>query len=140
MGGIFLDTGKNIWIQKSSRVIKGLIVSYLVSGAGLLLLALLLLKYQLDERKVSAELKWDKSAEGAIAQIKEKEYALRFQGKTAERKRYLWGMILGSIYWGILMLLTIFSGAGTGSGVKGAFLTLLICAGSSTLGAMVTGA
>lgn len=49
-------------------------------------------------------------------------------------------MILGSIYWGILMLLTIFSGAGTGSGVKGAFLTLLICAGSSTLGAMVTGA
>jgi hypothetical protein len=54
MGGIFLDTGKNIWIQKSSRVIKGLIVSYLVSGAGLLLLALLLLKYQLDERKVSA--------------------------------------------------------------------------------------
>jgi len=61
-------------------------------------------------------------------------------GKTAERKRYLWGMILGSIYWGILMLLTIFSGAGTGSGVKGAFLTLLICAGSSTLGAMVTGA
>ena len=49
-----MDTGKNIWIQKSSRVIKGLIVSYLVSGAGLLLLALLLLKYQLDERKVSA--------------------------------------------------------------------------------------
>ena len=47
-----MDTGKNIWIQKSSRVIKGLIVSYLVSGAGLLLLALLLLKYQLDERKV----------------------------------------------------------------------------------------
>ena len=63
-----------------------------------------------------------------------------YMGKTAERKRYLWGMILGSIYWGILMLLTIFSGAGTGSGVKGAFLTLLICAGSSTLGAMVTGA
>ena len=114
-----MDTGKNIWIQKSSRVIKGLIVSYLVSGAGLLLLALLLLKYQLDERKVSAGI---------------------YMGKTAERKRYLWGMILGSIYWGILMLLTIFSGAGTGSGVKGAFLTLLICAGSSTLGAMVTGA
>ena len=127
MGGIFLDTGKNIWIQKSSRVIKGLIVSYLVSGAGLLLLALLLLKYQLDERKVSA---------GILA-----VYILSgLAGGTAERKRYLWGMILGSIYWGILMLLTIFSGAGTGPGVKGAFLTLLICAGSSTLGAMVTGA
>ena len=61
-------------------------------------------------------------------------------GKTAERKRYLWGMILGSMYWIILMLITILSGAGTGTGVKGAFLTLLICAGASTLGAMVMGA
>ena len=132
MGGIFLDTGKNIWIQKSSRVINGLIVSYLVSGAGLLLLALLLLKYQLDERKVSAGILAVYILSGLSGGI--------YMGKTAERKRYLWGMILGSIYWGILMLLTIFSGAGTGSGVKGAFLTLLICAGSSTLGAMVTGA
>ena len=127
-----MDTGKNIWIQKSSRVIKGLIVSYLVSGAGLLLLALLLLKYQLDERKVSAGILAVYILSGLSGGI--------YMGKTAERKRYLWGMILGSIYWGILMLLTIFSGAGTGSGVKGAFLTLLICAGSSTLGAMVTGA
>ena len=132
MGGIFLDTGKNIWIQKSSSVIKCLIVSYLVSGAGLLLLALLLLKYQLDERKVSAGILAVYILSGLSGGI--------YMGKTAERKRYLWGMILGSIYWGILMLLTIFSGAGTGSGVKGAFLTLLICAGSSTLGAMVTGA
>ena len=127
-----MDTGKNIWIQMSSRVIKGLIVSYLVSGAGLLLLALLLLKYQLDERKVSAGILAVYILSGLAGGI--------YMGKTAERKRYLWGMILGSIYWGILMLLTIFSGAGTGSGVKGAFLTLLICAGSSTLGAMVTGA
>ena len=117
-----MDTGKNIWIQKSSRVIKGLIVSYLVSGAGLLLLALLLLKYQLDERKVSAGILAVYILSGLSGGI--------YMGKTAERKRYLWGMILGSIYWGILMLLTIFSGAGTGSGVKGAFLTLLICAGS----------
>ena len=49
-------------------------------------------------------------------------------------------MILGSMYWIILMLITILSGAGTGTGVKGAFLTLLICAGASTLGAMVMGA
>ena len=127
-----MDTVKNICIQKSSTDIKGLIVSYLVSGAGLLLLALLLLKCQLDERKVSAGILAVYILSGLAGGI--------YMGKTAERKRYLWGKILGSIYWGILMLLTIFSGAGTGSGVKGAFLTLLICAGSSTLGAMVTGA
>lgn len=87
-----MDTGKNIWIQKSSRVIKGLIVSYLVSGAGLLLLALLLLKYQLDERKVSAGILAVYILSGLSGGI--------YMGKTAERKRYLWGMILGSIYWG----------------------------------------
>ena len=85
-----MDTGKNIWIQKSSRVIKGLIVSYLVSGAGLLLLALLLLKYQLDERKVSAGILAVYILSGLSGGI--------YMGKTAERKRYLWGMILGSIY------------------------------------------
>ena len=74
-----MDTGKNIWIQKSSRVIKGLIVSYLVSGAGLLLLALLLLKYQLDERKVSAGILAVSILSGLSGGI--------YMGKTAERKR-----------------------------------------------------
>lgn len=74
-----MDTGKNIWIQKSSRVIKGLIVSYLVSGAGLLLLALLLLKYQLDERKVSS---W---YSGCLYSIRIHREAI-YRGKTAERK------------------------------------------------------
>ena len=31
------------------------------------------------------ELKWDKTARGAITQIKEREYALRFKGKLAEK-------------------------------------------------------
>ena len=75
-----MDTGKNIWIQKSSRVIKGLIVSYLVSGAGLLLLALLLLKYQLDERKVSAGILAVYILSGLSGGI--------YMGKTAERKEY----------------------------------------------------
>ena len=73
-----MDTGKNIWIQKSSRVIKGLIVSYLVSGAGLLLLALLLLKYQLDERKVSAGILAVYILSGLSGGI--------YMGKTAERE------------------------------------------------------
>ena len=132
MGGIFLDTGKSIWIQKSSRVVKGLIVSYLVSGTGLLLLALLLLKCQLDEGKVTAGILAVYVLSGLCGGI--------YMGKTAERKRYLWGMVLGGMYWIILMSITVFSGAGIGTGVKGAFLTLLICAGSSTLGAMVAGA
>ena len=97
-----------------------------------ILLALLLLKCQLDEGKVSAGILAVYILSGLCGGI--------YMGKTAERKRYLWGMVLGGMYWIILMSITVFSGAGTGTGVKGAFLTLLICAGSSTLGAMVAGA
>lgn len=39
-------------------------------------------------RTVILELKVDHTPEEAIAQIKEKEYALRFEGKMAERERY----------------------------------------------------
>ena len=106
-----MDTGKSIWIQKSSRVVKGLIVSYLVSGTGLLLLALLLLKCQLDEGKVSAGILAVYVLSGLCGGI--------YMGKTAERKRYLWGMVLGGMYWIILMSITVFSGAGIGTGVKG---------------------
>ncbi len=76
-----MDTGKNIWIQKSSRVIKGLIVSYLVSGAGLLLLALLLLKYQLDERE---SLRWYSGCLYSIRIIGRNLY-----GKNSRKKKIL---------------------------------------------------
>lgn len=41
-----------------------------------------------DQDCMILELKVDHKLEEAIAQIKEKEYALRFKGKTAERKEY----------------------------------------------------
>lgn len=41
-----------------------------------------------DQDCMILELKVDHKPEEAIAHIKEKEYALRFQGKTAERKEY----------------------------------------------------
>ena len=41
-----------------------------------------------DQDCMILELKVDYKPEEAIAQIKEKEYALRFKGKTAERKEY----------------------------------------------------
>lgn len=41
-----------------------------------------------DQDCMILELKVDHTPEEAIAQIKEKEYALRFKGKTAERKDY----------------------------------------------------
>mgnify|MGYP000118258240 CR=1 FL=1 len=61
----------------------------------------------------------------AMAKIGLFDFLLGKMWKPSNDIYGIFPMILGSIYWGILMLLTIFSGAGTGSGAKGAFLTLL---------------
>lgn len=44
--------------------------------------------YRRDRDRIILELKVDSTPEEAIAQIKDKEYALRFEGKTGEAPRY----------------------------------------------------
>ena len=41
-----------------------------------------------DQDCIILELKVDHTPEEAIAQIKERDYALRFQGKAAEKEKY----------------------------------------------------
>lgn len=44
--------------------------------------------FRYDQDCIILELKVDHTPDEAIEQIREKEYALRFQGKTAEKSRY----------------------------------------------------
>ncbi len=55
--------------------------------------------YPEDRRadRIILELKVDHTPEEAVRQIKEKKYALRFEGKTADRKRYTGRMLLVGI-------------------------------------------
>lgn len=126
-----METDKMFWIQKLGRITKGLIITYLFTGGGLLLLAFLLLKFQLNEAKVSAGI----IGIYVLANITGGIYI----GKKTEQKRYLWGIFLGTVYWGILMAITFFCKTETGQGIQGGFLTLLICTGSAALGAMLAG-
>lgn len=127
-----METEWNRWMQKSVKIIKGLIIAYLVTGIGLLFLAFLLLKLQIGEEKIALGILLIYVLSGFAGGF--------FLGKRSETKRFFWGMVLGIIYWMILIGITLLSGNGLQNGGKGLFLNFVICVGAGMIGAMISGA
>lgn len=60
-----------------------------------------------------------------------------FTGKMAEKRQYLWGLLFGSVYF--LLILLICLGAGSGLSLhRGVWCNLLICLASGMLGGMLS--
>lgn len=115
---------KIIWVLKS------LLFSYVVTGILLVLLTVLLYKFELDEQLVSA----------AIVGI----YVLATMagglviGKLVKVRRFLWGLGLGMAYFAILMLITLgvyHTLNGNGVNLVTAFI---LCAGGGMIGGMIS--
>lgn len=110
-------------------VIKALLCSYVVTGIMLLILTLLLYKLELKEEIVKI---------GILA-----TYVLSsfvggtIIGRTAGTRKFLWGLILGVLYFGLLVLVA----AGVNRGVEGNWTnlatTFLLCAGGGMIGGMI---
>lgn len=111
-------------------LLKCLLVSYLLTGGALLLLALLLYRLQLSEQVVNI----------AIILI----YALAclaagfLSGKCMRERRFFWGLLAGVLYFVILSLITLLVNHSFQDLSSGFFTTLMICAGSGMLGGMVS--
>ncbi|MDE7036601.1 MAG: TIGR04086 family membrane protein, partial [Lachnospiraceae bacterium] len=89
-------------IPKDSRVmwvLKSLLVSYVITGILLLLLAVALYKLELNEKAVSAAI----TAIYIIATL----LGGIIIGKLARVRRYLWGLGLGIGYFALLLLITL---------------------------------
>ena len=111
-------------------IVKSLLAAYMITGLLLLILAFLLYKFQLSEEVVT----------GAIIVI----YVLStfaggfFIGKMAKVRRFLWGLIIGILYFALLLLITVgiyrtLEGNGTN-----VVTTFLLCAGGGMLGGMLS--
>lgn len=121
--GIGKDT-KVLWVLKS------LLISYMVTGIMLLLLALMLYKFKLDEKAVSAGIVAIYVAATLIGGL--------CIGKMAKNRRFLWGLILGALYFLLLILIT-FGVYRTldGNGIH-MITTFFLCAGGGMVGGMVS--
>lgn len=111
-------------------VLKALLLSYVVTGCLLLVLALLLYKLQLDEKAVSA---------GIVAiYVTATLVGGLVLGKVAKVRRFLWGLILGILYFVLLLLITLgVYRTLDGNGIHMA-TTFLLCAGGGMVGGMIS--
>ena len=116
--------------QKLLWMLKSLMASYIVTGLLLLGLTVLVYKFELDEQVVV----------GGIVSI----YIIStfmggfIIGKLIEVKKFLWGMIIGTIY--VLLLFAISYGIYREFNTNGlnTISTIILCVGGGTLGGMLS--
>ncbi len=118
---------KDSWVM---WVLKSLLVSYVITGILLLLLAVALFKFELNEKAVSA----------AIVAIYIMATLLGgiIIGKFARVRRYLWGMGLGIGYFALLLLITLGVYRTINGDAVNLVTTLILCAGGGMAGGMLS--
>ena len=110
--------------------IKALLASYIVTGISLLVLTFFMYKFELNEKIVSAAIVGSYVVSTLIGGM--------IIGKLTKSKRYLWGMVLGIIYFVLLLLITL-GVYRTLNGDSVSFVTsLILCAGGGMTGGMIS--
>lgn len=116
-----------VWIM---WMVKALLAAYVVTGILLIILALALYKFKLNEGAVTAGVT-------AVYLISTFTGGL-VVGKLAKVRRFLWGIVLGILYFALLLLVTVgiyrtFHGSSTEI-----LVTFALCAGGGMAGGMIS--
>ena len=111
-------------------ILKCLLLSYLLTTGLLLLLALLLYRFELTEKVVSVCIIGIYILVTFLAGF--------LAGKREGSRKFLWGLLLGGLYFLILIVISLSVNQGMGE-VGGNFFTVLIlCCGSGMLVGMLS--
>lgn len=111
-------------------ILKCLLLSYLLTTGLLLLLALLLYRFNLTEKVVSA------CIIGIYILV---TFLAGFMaGKREGNRKFLWGLLLGGLYFLILIVISLIVNRGMGEVAGNFFTVLILCCGSGMLGGMLS--
>lgn len=111
-------------------ILKALLASYIITGVLLALLTVLLYKLELNEKAVSAAIV-------AVYVISTLIGGIAI-GKMAKRKRFLWGIGLGILYFALLMAITLGVYHTLNTDGVNLVTTLILCAGGGMAGGMIS--
>lgn len=120
-------------MQKNIKVIwwiKSLLASYIVTGILLLVLTFFMYKFELNEKIVSAAIVGIYVVSTLIGGM--------IIGKLTKSKRYLWGMVLGIIYFVLLLLITLGVYKTLNGDSVSIVTSLILCAGGGMTGGMIS--
>ena len=123
-------TGRPGIEQTAVRILKALLCAYIVTGIMLLILTILLYKAGLSEENVNA---------GIILTYVISTFAGGFvMGKLTGTKKFLWGLLLGVLYFVLLLLISLGVYHTLQAEITTLLTTFLLCAGGGMLGGMVS--
>ena len=120
-------------MQKNIKVIwwiKSLLASYIVTGILLLVLTFFMYKFELNEKIVSAAIVGIYVVSTLIGGM--------IIGKLTKSKRYLLGMVLGIIYFVLLLLITLGVYRTLNGDSVSIVTSLILCAGGGMTGGMIS--
>lgn len=110
--------------------LKGLLISYLLTAGLLLLLALMLYRFSLGEKIVSVSI--------TVIYILVTFLAGFLAGKREGSRKFLWGLLMGGLYFIVLTMVSLVVNQGLSGFTTGFFTVLVLCCGSGMLGGMVS--
>lgn len=116
--------------QKIIWLLKALLFSYVVTGISLLLLSILLYKFEWNEHLVSAAIVAVYVLSTVVGGI--------VIGKLVRTRRFFWGLLLGNLYFILLLIITIIlyrSLSGNGLNMLTAWI---LCTGGGMTGGMIS--
>ncbi len=121
---------KELYMEKAVFIIKCMLGAYILTAGLLLLLAFILYRFGLSEKVVSVCI--------IAIYIVVTFLAGLLAGKREGKRKFLWGLLMGVLYFGILTAVSLVVNKGL-EDVAGSMLTVFfLCAGSGMLGGMVS--
>ena len=121
---------KELYMEKAVFIIKCMLGAYILTAGLLLLLAFILYRFGLSEKVVSVCI--------IAIYIVVTFLAGLLAGKREGKRKVLWGLLMGVLYFGILTAVSLVVNKGL-EDVAGNMLTVFfLCAGSGMLGGMVS--
>lgn len=119
-----IDSGKIVFVMKC------MLAAYLLTAGLLLLLALILYRFGLSEKVVSICI--------IVIYIAVTFLAGFIAGKRAGEKKFLWGLVMGCVYFLILMVVSLIVNKGIEEPVSRLATVFMLCSGSGMLGGMLS--
>lgn len=111
-------------------LLKCLLFSYIITGLMLVLLAMLLYKVGLSEKIVSISI--------IAIYVGATFFAGFLTGKKIKSRKFLWGLVMGGVYFLVLVLVSLIVNHSVGSIADSFLTTLMLCAGGGMLGGMLS--
>lgn len=116
--------------MKLFSVIKVLFITILFSFVMIFILSLALYKFGLSSDKLKLGVMAIYGLSGFLGGF--------IAGKLAGEKKYLWGIVQGITYFGVLFLLSICVNKGFDMNMKNMLIQMSLCTGASMLGGMLS--